>query len=336
MKISIIVPVYNVEKYVVRCLESIRNQVWTDYEVIIVDDGSTDDSGKIAEEYCKKDSRFSVFHKKNGGLVAAWMDGVGKSTGDYIGFVDSDDYIDYTMYQKMAEKALKYDADIVLCNHFYDSREAGGKLQVHHNPISEGFYTGERLEEIKVKAFPELGKDYISPARCNKLIRKTLLESNLKYCNSNVSSAEDVMSMVPNLIGCNSLYYIDAPLYYYICRKTSISNSFNDRYFEKYKTVIELLSQAIRDKEKPFEEKEKQLYNFYGTLWCIYISRAAISEKEKEKQFLRLFENDKFLNASKAISKENGTTALIYKFAIQKKCPKLFFTLKRVIEAIRK
>ena len=83
MKISIIVPVYNVEKYIMRCLESIRNQVWSDYEVIIIDDGSTDDSGKIAEEYCQKDSRFSVFHKMNGGLVAAWMDGVKRSTGDY-------------------------------------------------------------------------------------------------------------------------------------------------------------------------------------------------------------------------------------------------------------
>ena len=99
--LSIIVPVYNVEKYIGKCIESIVNQTYKDLEIILVDDGSTDNSGKICDEWARKDKRIKVIHKKNGGLSDARNAGLDICTGDYIGFVDSDDYIELNMYEDL-------------------------------------------------------------------------------------------------------------------------------------------------------------------------------------------------------------------------------------------
>ena len=112
MKISVIVPVYNVEKYLTKCVDSIMNQTYKDLEIILVDDGSTDNSGKICDEYVKKDKRFKVIHKKNGGLSDARNVGIKNSTGEYLSFIDSDDYIDNDMIECLYNACIKNNADI--------------------------------------------------------------------------------------------------------------------------------------------------------------------------------------------------------------------------------
>ena len=114
-KISVIVPVYNVERYLKRCIESIINQTYKDLEIILVDDGSTDSSGNICDEYKKIDKRISVIHKKNGGLSDARNEGLKVVTGTYIAFVDSDDFLDLDMYEYMQKNIEKENADIVIC-----------------------------------------------------------------------------------------------------------------------------------------------------------------------------------------------------------------------------
>ncbi|MBR4316077.1 MAG: glycosyltransferase, partial [Alphaproteobacteria bacterium] len=116
-KISIIVPVYNVQKYLDKCLKSIISQTLTDIEIILVDDGSTDSSGLICDKYAKKDKRIKVVHQKNARQGAARNAGIKLATGDYIGFVDSDDYITSDMFEKLYKKAYIYDADIVMCDY---------------------------------------------------------------------------------------------------------------------------------------------------------------------------------------------------------------------------
>ena len=113
--LSVIVPVYNVEKYLRRCVESILAQTEHDLEIILVDDGSTDTSGEICDEYAKKYGRIKTIHKENGGLTSAWIAGAKASVGDYLGFVDSDDWIDMDMYKRMYKKAKSHNADMVLC-----------------------------------------------------------------------------------------------------------------------------------------------------------------------------------------------------------------------------
>ena len=114
--ISIIVPIYKVEKHLKKCIKSIVEQSYTNLEIILVDDGSPDNCGKICDEYAKKDCRIKVIHKKNGGLSDARNCGIDKSSGKYLMFVDSDDYIDKNICEKLINASKEYDCDIVMCN----------------------------------------------------------------------------------------------------------------------------------------------------------------------------------------------------------------------------
>ena len=116
-KISIIVPVYNVEKYLNRCIDSILNQTLEDIELILVDDGSKDGSGQICDEYAVKDCRVRVFHIENGGPAKARNLGIIHAIGEYIGFVDSDDYIESSMYERLYSRAMINNSDVVMCGY---------------------------------------------------------------------------------------------------------------------------------------------------------------------------------------------------------------------------
>ena len=122
--ISIIIPVYNVEKYINKCLESVINQTYRNLEIILVDDGSEDKSGKICEEISIKDNRIRVIHKENGGLSDARNIGLDNSNGEYIAFIDSDDFIERDMIEFLYYNINKYDADISICsNYIFDEEE---------------------------------------------------------------------------------------------------------------------------------------------------------------------------------------------------------------------
>ena len=136
-KISIIVPVYKVEKYIHKCIDSILNQTFKDFELILVDDGSPDNCGKICDEYAKKDSRVIVIHKENGGLSSARNSGLDIARGDYIGFVDSDDYIENDMYELLYNLCEENNCDISSCSsiiHFPNKKVInGGHELIIHN-----------------------------------------------------------------------------------------------------------------------------------------------------------------------------------------------------------
>ena len=116
-KISIIIPIYNVEQYLPQCLDSIINQTYKNLEIILINDGSTDNSGKICDNYAKVDNRIHVFHKKNEGVTSARNLGLDKCTGDFIGFVDPDDFIELNMYEILYNEQQRTNADIVWCNY---------------------------------------------------------------------------------------------------------------------------------------------------------------------------------------------------------------------------
>ena len=117
-KLSIIVPVYNSEKYLCRCVDSILAQTFTDFELLLIDDGSEDESGNICDEYVVKDSRVRAFHKNNGGVSSARNLGLNKAKGEWIAFIDSDDYVDVSYCYELLRKAQKNDTDIVTCDMF--------------------------------------------------------------------------------------------------------------------------------------------------------------------------------------------------------------------------
>ena len=144
--LSVIVPIYNVESYLPRCLKSIINQTYRNLEIICVDDGSTDNSGVIAEEYAKRDKRIKVIHKENGGLVSARKAGVLNASGEYLTYVDSDDWIEQTMYEDLLFLAKKEDADIVTSG---DIRDYGTYNVEEPEYVQPGVYRDEKILKLK-------------------------------------------------------------------------------------------------------------------------------------------------------------------------------------------
>lgn len=124
-KISVIIPVYNAEKYLRKCIESVLNQTFGDFELLLVDDGSPDHSGEICDEYAQKDSRVHVFHKPNGGTANARNYGLDHSQGDYVAFIDNDDYVEPTYLGDMYSAMTHYDVDLVCCGAWLDEKSDG-------------------------------------------------------------------------------------------------------------------------------------------------------------------------------------------------------------------
>ena len=338
MFISIIVPLYNSKEFLVRCLESIHRQTFTDYEVIVVDDGSTDGSGELAESYCADKENFHVFHKENGGVITAWKYGFEQAKGEYIGAVDSDDFIDSDMYAVLVEKAKQHDADIVMCNHRYVSEDLGQETP-NRNPISGGFYEGETLEAIKAKALPACGKDYISPSRCTKIIRKELLgDCFSKYADERVSSGDDVMIIVPCTLACKSLYYVDQAFYSYVYRPVSISHTFKDGLFSSYSVLIDHLSKCLSDLglDQKLQKEREDLYNFYGVLWSVYVFNSTLPTAQKKVKLKEAVEASAFQVPAACLTRASGMTAWLYKQMMKLHSPSVFLTGKKLLKILKK
>lgn len=227
-KISIIVPVYNVEKYVVKCIDSIKNQSFQDYECLIVDDGSTDNSVSLVKRIIKNDNRFIILTKKNGGLSDARNYGLKYTKGEYVCFVDSDDYIDKDMLKLTYEKAKQYKSDIVCFDLYY--------VFDYENKISKG------AEFDEVSSFKEnKGIIFNNNSANNKLYKREFL-NNKQFIKD--MWYED-MAVIPVWIAeANNMSYVNKPLYYYVQRDGSISHSANPKIFDIY-TAIDMVKKKL-------------------------------------------------------------------------------------------
>ena len=149
IKISVIVPIYRIEKYLAQCIESLLEQSFKDFELILVDDGSPDNCPQICDDYAKNDSRVKVIHKPNGGLLSARKAGLEASTGTHIAYVDGDDWVDHFYLDTLYKLAIANDADLVVTGHF---REFDGKIETI-KPKNPGFYDESKIKsEILPKA----------------------------------------------------------------------------------------------------------------------------------------------------------------------------------------
>ena len=186
--ISVIVPAYNVEKTIKRTLDSILKQTYSELEVVVIDDGSTDHTGKIIDWYQKKyPKKIRVFHVPNEGVTAARMRGVRAAKGTWIGFVDGDDEIDPDMYEKLLKNALKYHADISHCG--YQMQFSDGRIHYFYN-------TGILVKQEKTEGVKELlSGERVEPGMCNKLFRKTLFENlcDSKFVPLDIKINEDLL-----------------------------------------------------------------------------------------------------------------------------------------------
>lgn len=241
VELSVIVPVYNTEKYLERCLDSILSQTYEVGEIVCVDDGSTDSSGKILDRYACDDKRFKIIHKENGGLVNARKTGLLSAKGTYIAYVDSDDWIDHKMYEKMIEIMRKTDADIVVTETIRDY----GKHQVIENIyIPEGVYEGERLKRdllgnlVSVETFFQSN---ISVVLCNKLFKREHLLPYQMNVHEELEMGEDLACCYPCMLDAERIAVTHDSYYHYCIRKESMAGTRKDDEGKK----MEILFQAL-------------------------------------------------------------------------------------------
>lgn len=233
-QISIIVPVYNVEIYLRKCLDSLCDQTYSNFEIILVDDGSTDRSGIICDEYARKDVRIRVIHQENQGLSAARNTGISHAAGAYLGFVDSDDWVESGMFQALMEAARNHEAEIAACQFRYVFPD--GREEVR--PAREFAVCGR--EAVKMLLEGEQIQDYV----CNKLISARLF-TEIRFPVG--QAFEDISTTYRLFLKASRVASIPQALYCYYQRATGIVHSGSlknemDCYCAKYRRYKELSS----------------------------------------------------------------------------------------------
>lgn len=282
--ISVIVPVYNVEELLPRCVESIMAQTKQNIEIILVDDGATDSSGAICDEYAQKDARIQVVHKPNGGLTSAWKAGAEVATGTYLGFVDSDDWIDADMYERMWESAMKYDSDVVVCGLVFDYEDSSIPKRNEISGFEKEYYNRRELEAL----FPILinnGRFFgrmLQPARVTKLYRKELVERNMSLCKEEVSVGEDMQLTLPALIDAKGMSVVkDFYPYHYWFNQKSMTGKYDPKYLDKIKIMANRMKEISA--EKGVFDFVPQITNDFLGLAVIGLKNGVIRNTEGKK-----------------------------------------------------
>lgn len=316
-KVSIVVPIYNVEKYLNKCVDSLLNQTLQDIEIILVDDGSTDNSGSMAKNFAEKNpNKVKYYRKENGGLSDARNYGISYATGEYIAFLDSDDYIEKNAYEEMYNKAIEENSDYVECDFIW---EYPNKSKID----KQEYYFGKQEMMINVRV-----------VAWNKLIKRELITTNnilfpkgLRY-----EDVEFTYKLIPYL---NKTSYIDKPFIHYVQRENSIANNQNDRNIEIF-TVLDNVVQYYKENKlyNEYEEELEYIYTRYSL--CSSLKRICkipdVQTRDKLVEFTWNNLNDKFPYwNNNRILKNNQTFKDIYMMTVNKATYKIYTYILKLL-----
>ena len=246
--ISVIVPIYNVEKYLRKCIESIINQTYTNLEIILVDDGSPDNCGLICDEYAKKDNRIKVIHKKNGGAASARNVGLQVATGKWISFIDSDDWIDFNLYSSLLKHSNDEDLIIFDLRFIFQNSKC-----IESNKSKEFSIT---IDDNNIQPLFDLLLSSKLGYTCNKLFKRNKI-GNLVF--QNISSREDLIFTLAYLKKIDTLKYIPICGYNYLQRDTSLLHTINLINLKQIDIIEEHLKTGI---SKINKKHNLAIYNY--------------------------------------------------------------------------
>lgn len=234
-KISIIVPIYNTVQYLKKCICSILEQELEDIEIICVNDGSTDNSLDVLQELAGQDSRIKIINQCNSGSVVARKNGVAIANGEYIGFVDSDDWIDQMMYKKMYEAALVNDADIVSSSYWQE----GAYSNVSKDAVEAGMYDGDRMTYLRSHTifYMEKHDKGLSGSLCTKIFRTELLRKIISNIPDKIRISEDKIIVLTFLLYSNKAVILDEAFYHYRIHQESMFHAEYSEYLLNYHLV---------------------------------------------------------------------------------------------------
>lgn len=272
-KVSIIVPIYNVEKYLDECIKSIVKQTYNNIEIILIDDGSTDNSSNICDKWENKDKRIIAIHKENGGLSSARNEALKIATGDYLAFIDSDDIIDEKMIETLVNLLETKQANISVCQ--FTRYLEGNKPTFSH------------LEETNIynknKALVELLYDKLTSHVCNKLFKKELF-NDIEFPKG--KNYEDLRTTYKIIEKCDKIVETKSELYGYMTRNSSISKKMNEKNLEDY---IDAFNERFIYYEKNYPQFKKE--NIIGKIQYIYICYLKIADCNNKE----LLKNNKLI-----------------------------------------
>lgn len=333
MFFSIIVPVYKVEEYLENCIESVRNQTFSDFELILVDDGSPDRCPEICDEYAKKDGRIKVVHKENGGLASARRAGIKVAEGKYVFNLDSDDLIENDTLESAYKIINETDCDIVTFS--YRWVKGDKTIKITNDCIPEGLYCGKEIEK---HIFPGILMDknmnHVSYYLSGKAVRRELLTPNQLGVSEKISLGEDLCCTFSCLLQTKSVYISKKNAYLYTVREDSMSKGFNTKQIFLLEDVIEEISKNNVEKVADFEEQ----LNRYSCFMCFTILASAAegghfkSIGDIKESIMNSIHAEKIALAKfQNISKKSKITI----FLMKKKCYYLAFLFLRVCKFIR-
>lgn len=236
-KVSIICPVYNAEKYIHRCIDSIKSQTLSDWELILVDDGSPDKSGAICDEYADEDPRIRVIHKENGGVSMARQTGVEAATGEFLIHADPDDYVEPEMLEEMVSEIEHQGVDILVTDFYVDRN---GKTSELKKQTFEGSTCKELSEEILFQR--------LHGSLWNKIVRQSCYRASAPQFFPGVNYCEDVLIWVQMSRFNVSVGYLPKAYYHYVQVEDSITNRFDRKDFEASVKYVDLLCKLLDEK----------------------------------------------------------------------------------------
>lgn len=243
MKVSVILPVYNAATTITRMLDSLRDQTLVDFEVLMIDDGSTDNSGAILDEYAQKDNRFRVVHKKNEGVSAARQTGVELAQGEYVIHADSDDWVDQTMLEELYAKAENDDADVVICD-FFSNTDTGQTL------------CKQRPSELKADVILRELFQQLHGSCCNKLVRQACYNKYNVRFPKGINHCEDLLFWA-QLLQHNDVKvsYLPKAFYHYYVNSNSITRHYTRSTYEMRLKYLTKLYEILSPKYKSIKQQ---------------------------------------------------------------------------------
>ena len=303
-KITVVIPVYNVEDYLDRALKTVVNQTYKNLEIIIVNDGSTDNSEDIVLKYKEKDKRIIYIKQKNAGLSEARNAALKEMTGEYVFFFDSDDFLELNIIEILYEAIRKENADMAICGYYSYNEDSDVRHETNH--------INENVEIIDTQKINFMKEQYIHHKYENhvwdKLYKTSIIKENhLKFNSQMIEDILFNMEIYPYL---NKIVYIKQPLYNYCIRNTSITGKYNVNLFDMYVQLFELLEKYSKERNIDFSYQKFFEYNIYNLLVLCANNHF---KNRKYKNFLndieKLYKNQKLMKYNEQL--ENDIHELI-------------------------
>ena len=277
--LTVVITVYNEEKYISDCIESVINQTYTNLDIVIVDDGSSDNSPKICDDYSEKDTRIRVIHKPNGGSVSSRKTGIQEAKGEYITYIDGDDWLELDHYEKIMSQID--DADLfafgLTCVY------SDGRQEIITNDYKSGLFEDQELDDLKHHAMysGNFGKFGLFPSMCAKVFRTSLIKNNMLVVDNDIRMGDDGACTFPSVCDAKKII-INNDVVGYMYRKTvsnSITTAYDFKEFSRIENLYHVLKKAFEDRNAVYMNEQMTYYFAFLFMTQIVYELANLSLK---------------------------------------------------------